>query len=44
MAGMRDRLIHAYDDIDPEEVWRAAKISIPTLLASLSTILPKEHS
>ena len=31
IAGMRDNLIHNYDDIDRDEVWRTASIDIPTL-------------
>jgi uncharacterized protein with HEPN domain len=29
MAGMRDLLIHQYNDVDPELVWEAATQSIP---------------
>jgi uncharacterized protein with HEPN domain len=32
MAGMRDKLIHDYDDIDSEEVWKTASYDIPNLL------------
>ncbi len=39
-AGMRDRLIHAYDDVDPELVWEAATRSAPELLRSLEPLLP----
>jgi uncharacterized protein with HEPN domain len=29
MAGMRDLLIHQYNDVDPELVWEAATQSVP---------------
>lgn len=31
VAGTRDRLIHAYFDVDVEEVWRTVKRDIPQL-------------
>jgi uncharacterized protein with HEPN domain len=40
IAGMRDRLIHGYDDIDVEIVWRVAKIETPKLLAQLGALIP----
>jgi len=36
MAGMRDKLIHAYDAVDVEEVWRTATADVPALAAMLS--------
>ena len=36
IAGMRDRLIHAYDSVDLDEVWRTVSRDIPELLARLS--------
>lgn len=35
MAGMRDRLIHDYNNVDLEEVWITATRDIPDLLAKL---------
>ena len=40
MAGMRDKLIHAYDEVDLEEVWRTAEIDIPNILRRLGSIVP----
>ena len=40
MAGMRDRLIHAYDDVQLPLVWRAATVEAPTLRATLQPLLP----
>lgn len=31
IAGMRDKLIHAYDVVDFDEVWRTVKKDIPKL-------------
>lgn len=42
MAGMRDILIHAYDHVDIEEVWNAAKVSIPDLIKKIEPLVPKE--
>lgn len=35
MAGMRDILIHSYDDVDLRIVWDAAKDHLPPLLPTL---------
>lgn len=42
IAGMRDHLIHAYDTVDWEEVWRTASIDMPELLKKMDPLLPKE--
>jgi len=34
-AGMRDVLIHAYNRVDPEEVWNTLQIDLPDLLDRL---------
>jgi hypothetical protein len=34
-AGMRDILIHAYDRVDPEEVWNTLINDLPNLLDAL---------
>ncbi len=44
MAGMRDHLIHGYDVVDWDEVWRTAKRDVPELLNKLETFLPQEGS
>jgi uncharacterized protein with HEPN domain len=38
IAGMRDRLIHGYNDIDVDELWNTAIRDVPTLLAQLRRI------
>ena len=37
-AGMRDRLIHGYDDVDDDQVWATVSADIPTLIADLEAI------
>jgi len=37
---MRDRLIHAYFDVDLDILWNTATIESPTLLALLSPFEP----
>jgi uncharacterized protein with HEPN domain len=40
IAGMRDNLIHRYDDIDLDEVWKTAEVDMPVLLTALESLLP----
>jgi uncharacterized protein with HEPN domain len=42
MAGMRDILIHAYDSIDPDEVWNVATRDLPDICAKIRVII-EEH-
>jgi uncharacterized protein with HEPN domain len=42
IAGMRDHLIHAYDAVDWQEVWKTATCDIPNLLANLEPLIPKK--
>lgn len=39
MAGMRDRVIHGYDTVDWQIVWKAVRESLPVLVARIETIL-----
>lgn len=39
MAGMRDKLIHAYDAVDLLEVWQTATTGVPELLAYITPLL-----
>jgi uncharacterized protein with HEPN domain len=39
MAGMRDKLIHAYFGIDVETLWKAVKDNIPPLKKSIQKAL-----
>ncbi len=38
-AGLRDVLIHHYDEVDLDEVWKAMERDIPSLLAKLDPLL-----
>ena len=40
IVGMRNRLVHNYDDIDLGTLWLAAQEHTPTLIANLRRILP----
>jgi uncharacterized protein with HEPN domain len=42
IAGMRDRLIHGYDSVDIDELWKTATVDVPALLAQVRTILARE--
>ena len=41
VAGMRDVLIHQYDDVDLEEVWKTIRVEIPGLTAQLEALAPR---
>jgi uncharacterized protein with HEPN domain len=43
IAGMRDKLIHGYDIVDLDEVWRTAVVDVPDLLTSLEPLLPQQE-
>lgn len=40
IAGMRDQLIHAYDQVDLEKVWQVATQEAPSLRRYLEPLLP----
>jgi uncharacterized protein with HEPN domain len=42
IIGMRNRLVHAYTDIDHEVVWKTATGEIPALLPLLTSLLPAD--
>ncbi len=44
IAGMRDILIHAYDHVDPDEVWNAVQRAIPDLIRQIEALLPEDRS
>jgi len=43
MAGMRDRLIHRYDEVDASIVWEAVHEELPSLIVSLERDAPDEQ-
>ena len=42
IVGMRNRLVHAYFEIDADILWVAATVEIPTLLVQLQALAGKE--
>lgn len=42
IAGMRDKLIHAYDAVDLDEVWKTVTKEIAPLISFLETLVPQE--
>ncbi|MBI3491737.1 MAG: DUF86 domain-containing protein [Acidobacteria bacterium] len=44
IAGMRDRIIHGYDDVDLREVWRTVDSDLPTLIVTLERLVPPKPS
>ena len=43
IIAMRNRLIHAYFDIDPDRVWDTVKDDLPPLIAELEKIITSEE-
>ena len=39
LAGMRNRLVHAYHDVDPDIVWDTTTQDLPSLVAELKKLL-----
>jgi uncharacterized protein with HEPN domain len=39
IARMRDRLIHSYDDVDLDIVWRTVRRNVPQLLEQLERLI-----
>jgi uncharacterized protein with HEPN domain len=42
MAGMRDILIHAYNETDLNELWRVATEDVPELIRILEPLVPPD--
>ena len=42
IAGMRGQLIHAYDVVDWDEVWKTVSSDVPALLLAIESLLPSE--
>jgi uncharacterized protein with HEPN domain len=43
MSGMRNRLIHEYDEIDLDIVWDTAINSLPVLILELEKVVPADE-
>jgi uncharacterized protein with HEPN domain len=39
MAGLRDFIIHAYNNVDPDAVWKIATESVPEIKNELKKII-----
>jgi uncharacterized protein with HEPN domain len=44
VVAMRNRLIHAYFDIDREILWRTVRDELPPLIARLRDLLVRDHN
>ena len=42
IAGMRDRLIHKYDEVDLDLVWQTVERDVPEVLRFIEPLLPSE--
>ncbi len=42
VAGMRDKLIHEYDDVDLDEVWKTLNTDIPRLISLLKPLVHEQ--
>src|SRR5260221_14183308 len=40
MAGMRDKVIHRYDELDFEKIWDVIQKDIPALIAQIEPLIP----
>jgi len=43
IVGMRNRLVHAYFEVDLKKVWDTVNTDLPPLIAILETIVPPEE-
>jgi uncharacterized protein with HEPN domain len=42
MIGLRNRLIHGYEDVDLRIVWRVTMDELPDLIAALGPLIPPD--
>jgi uncharacterized protein with HEPN domain len=42
MVGIRNRLIHEYDQVDLDEVWKVLTDDLPPLLRQIESLLPRQ--
>lgn len=40
IAGLRDVLIHRYDDVNPDILWETVAVAVPALLTALAGLVP----
>lgn len=41
MIGMRNRIVHSYDDLDPDIIWRVASEDVEPVIAAVERILSR---
>ncbi|MBU2498290.1 MAG: DUF86 domain-containing protein [Proteobacteria bacterium] len=44
IAGLRNRLVHGYDDVDFDILWDIIQLDLPPLVATLTAILRQRES
>lgn len=44
IIGMRNRLIHGYDTVDPDKIWRTVRDDLAPLIAALVPLVPDDES
>lgn len=44
IAGMRDALIHVYDNVDLDELWYVTQVSIPELMRFVEPLVPGDEA
>ena len=42
IAGMRNKLIHEYDEVDQDEVWKTVSSDVPSLINMLEPLAPQK--
>ncbi len=42
IAGMRDKLIHEYDAVDLDEMWRTVSVDVPRLITLVEPLVPHD--
>ncbi len=42
IAGMRDKLIHEYDAVDLDEMWRTVSVDVPLLITLVEPLAPHD--
>src|SRR5215813_12937241 len=42
MVGMRSKLIHNYDEVDLNQVWKTVQEDIPPLIAQIEPLIPPD--
>ena len=43
-AGLRDRVVHGYNRIDLDEIWRIVRDNLPPLISALEKLVPPEEA